>query len=131
MIALKKQIFFYALLGAMGLSVFCFADTVPVFSGGGLQEGAQIVKDNIEGTGLVEDGNLVQTIIWAVKWLLIISGILAFVAFLYAGFLYITSYINDKNPETAKKAMINTAIGIVIIIFSWVIVNFLTTLQFS
>jgi len=115
----------------MLLASNAFADTIPVFSGGGLKEGAEIVQENIKGTGLIEDGNLVETIIWAIKWLLVISGILAFVAFLYAGFLYITSYIDDKNPETAKNAMINTAIGIIIIIFSWVLVNFLTTLNFS
>lgn len=129
---MKKQIFITALIAlAVCVPDIGFSATVPVFSGGGLQEGAKIVQDNISGTGLVEDGSLVDTIIWGIKWLLVIAGILAFLAFLYAGFLYITTYLNDKNPETAKKAMINAAIGIIIIVFSWVIVNFLTTLEFN
>lgn len=119
-----------ALIAFFGVSYSLGAST-PVFNGGGLQEGAEIVRDNIEGTGLVEEGNLVETIIWGIKWLLVISGVLVFIAFLYAGFLYITTYINDKNPDAAKKAMTNAAIGILIIIFSWVIVQFLTTLEFQ
>lgn len=135
----KIQRFFFIFCTII-LSILCivmighreiFAATETVFTGGGLQEGAKIVQENIQGTGLVEEGSLVDTLIWGIKWLLILSGILAFIAFLYAGFLYITTYFNDGNPETAKNAMINAAIGILIIVFSYVIVNFLTTLEFS
>jgi hypothetical protein len=104
--------------------------TEVVFSGSGLQGGAKLVEDNIQGVGIVESGSIVETIIFIVKYVIIIAGILAFIAFIWAGFLYITTFMNDDNTEQAKKTMIYAAVGIIIILFSWVIVDFLTTLQF-
>lgn len=106
------------------------ADTTQVFSGSGIDGGAKIVKQNIGGLGIVESDSVIETVIWLIKWVLIISGILAVFAFIWAGMLYITSFVNEENNETAKKVMIYTSIGIIIIILSWTIVNFLTTFEF-
>ena len=129
-----------ALLSANG-SLFALVDTqflvansffgqgssTPVFNGSGLEGGAQIVKDNIQGVGIIEEGNIIQTIIFIIKYVLIFAGLLALFAFIWAGFLYITTFLQEENTETAKKVMMYAAIGILIIIFSWVIVDFLTT----
>lgn len=108
-------------------SIFSEGTSQPVFGGEGLQGGAEIVRENIEGVGIIEEGNIVDTIIFIIKYVLIFAGILAFFAFIWAGFLYITSFTRDENTESAKKAMMYAAIGILIILFSWVIVEFLTT----
>ena len=114
----------------LSASLFGSGGSEPVFSGGGLDEGAQLVQDNIEGTGLVDEGSIIDVVIWIIKFILIFAGILALFAFIWAGFLYITTFVNDDNHETAKKVMLYAAIGILIIIFSWVIVQFLTTFEF-
>lgn len=126
---------FFILFISNNISNILLADadaptTEVVFSGSGLQGGAKLVEDNIEGTGIVESGSIVDTIIFVVKFVIVVAGILAFIAFIWAGFLYITTFMNDDNTEQAKKTMIYAALGILIILFSWVIVDFLTTLQF-
>ncbi len=107
--------------------LFGVGNTPPVFEGEGISGGAKLVQEKIEGSnlGIAEEGSLMDTIIFVIKYLLIFSGVIALIAFLYAGFRYITSMGEDV--EVAKDAMINAAIGIIIIIFSWVIINFLIT----
>ena len=124
--------------GDGNMSALLFADSFfnqgsshPVFSGEGLEGGAQLVKDNIAGVGIIEEGNIIQTIIFIIRYVLIFAGILALFAFIWAGVLYITTFMNEENTETAKKVMMYAAIGILLIIFSWVIVDFLTTFDFN
>jgi len=107
--------------------LFGSGSTPPVFEGEGIQGGAKLVQEKIEGSnlGIAEEGSLMDSIIFVIKYLLIFAGIIALIAFLYAGFRYITSMGGDV--DVAKDAMINAAIGIVIILFSWVIINFLIT----
>ncbi len=107
--------------------LFGSGSTAPVFEGEGISGGAKLVQTEIEGSnlGIAETGSLMDSIIFVIKYLLIFSGIIALIAFLYAGFRYITSMGGEV--DVAKDAMINAAIGIVIILFSWVIINFLIT----
>lgn len=114
---------------ALQAELFGAGSSAPVFEGSGLQGGAELVENEIKGsgTGIIEEGSLIKAIIFVIKYLLIFSGILALFAFLYAGFLYIKSFGDDGDTDTAKSAMINAAIGIIIILFSWVVVDFLTT----
>lgn len=113
----------------MGLQaeLFGVGQTPPVFEGEGIQGGAKLVQEKIEGSnlGIAEEGSLMDTIIFVIKYLLIFAGVIALIAFLYAGFRYITSMGGEV--DVAKDAMINAAIGIIIIIFSWMIINFLIT----
>ena len=112
-------------------SFFGQGSSHPVFNGDGLDGGAQLVKDNIGDVGIVVEGSIITTIIFIIRYVLIFAGILALFAFIWAGFLYITTFINEENNETAKKVMLYAAIGILLIIFSWVIVDFLTTFDIS
>jgi len=114
---------------ALNAELFGDGVSAPVFSGEGIQGGATLVQEKIEGSnlGIAEGGSLMDSIIFVIKYLLIFAGIIALIAFLYAGFLYITSFGGDV--EDAKNSMINAAIGIIIIIFSWVIIVFLTTFE--
>ncbi len=104
-----------------------------VFNGGGIQGGINELEKYVKetDTGIIESGNIVKTIIFLVKIILIIAGVAAFIAFIWAGVLYITSFLNDDNNATAKKIMISAAIGIVLILLAYAIVSFLTTLSFS
>lgn len=113
--------------------VYGNGSSTPVFQGSGIQGGAELVRQEIQGSdlGIVEEGSLIQTILFIIRYILIFSGLLAFVAFLWAGFLYVTAFARDENTESAKNAMLYASIGIIIILFSWVIVEFLTTFSLN
>jgi len=58
--------------------------------------------------------NVIVIIIWAV-------GIAAVISFLYAGFKYITAGGDAEKTESAKKIIIGSIIGMIIIMFSYVV----------
>lgn len=95
------------------------------FCGGGLTEGAELVREALgEDTGIVTEGTLIQGILFWVRVFLLLTGTLAFVAFVYAGFLFVTSFANEENNEKAKKIMTYTGIGIIVILLSYALTNF-------
>lgn len=53
--------------------------------------------------------------------LLPIGGVLAVLAFIYSGFLYVTAQGNEAKLKTAHKALLYTAIGTAVLLGSWVI----------
>lgn len=55
------------------------------------------------------------------------AGIVAVAFVLYGSFLYVTSYGDDQKIELAKKTLTWAIIGIVIITFSGLIVNFIAS----
>lgn len=52
-----------------------------------------------------------------------IGGILAVLAFIYSGFLYVTAQGNETKLNTAHKALLYTAIGTAILLGAWVLAN--------
>ena len=52
-----------------------------------------------------------------------IGGVLAVLAFIYSGFLYVTAQGNEEQLKTAHKALLYTSIGTAILLGSWVLVN--------
>lgn len=53
--------------------------------------------------------------------LLPIGGVLAVIAFIYSGFLYVTAQGNGPKLKTAHTALLYTAIGTAILLGAWVI----------
>jgi len=98
-------------------------DKAAVFTGGGATAGMNAVKSEISGSGVIEEGNLIKVILGWVKFFLAILAVIAFIAFLWSGTLYITAFMNEENAETAKKVMMWTAIGIIIILLSYALTN--------
>ncbi|MDP3976090.1 MAG: hypothetical protein Q8P95_04190 [bacterium] len=66
--------------------------------------------------------NLVRTII---NYFLGFLGILAIAIVIYGGFMYVTAGVNESGAETGKKVLMYAAIGIVVILLSFVLVNLL------
>jgi hypothetical protein len=100
----------------------------PVFnctgSGCGTDGGLKTLFKNLTGTGLIQSDDIIAVILGWTRFLLALLGVLAFAAFVWAGFLYITAFAGgDENAETAKKTMIWTAIGIIVILTSYAIVS--------
>jgi len=97
-------------------------DGKPIFDGPGLIGGATIVEGGIDGN-ISQERNLKELIIGWTNFLLSISAILAVVALVWAGFLYITAFGDDSRMETAKKIVIWVVLGILLILASYAIVN--------
>ena len=57
------------------------------------------------------------------RWLLGILGGTALLLFVWHGFSWLTSMGNAEKIEAAKKALIHTTLGIIIVLASWTLVN--------
>lgn len=68
-------------------------------------------------------GTLSATIGYYINLFLGFAGLIAVVYIIIGGFRYITSAGNDEAAESGKKTLTNAVIGLVIIIFSYVIVR--------
>lgn len=69
------------------------------------------------------DGSLRSIVLKIVNFALTFLGLLAVVMVIYGGFLYVSSAGNEENVGKAKKILLYAAIGIVIIIASFALVN--------
>lgn len=69
------------------------------------------------------DGSLRGAISTVINFFLFFLGLVAVAFIIYGGFLYITSQGDDGNTEKAKNIILYAAIGIVIILVSYAIVN--------
>lgn len=64
--------------------------------------------------------DLVRTII---NYFLGFLGIITLALIIYGGFMYVTAGVNEAGADTGKKILTYAAIGIIVILLSFVIVN--------
>ncbi|MCK5460744.1 hypothetical protein KAI58_02065 [Candidatus Gracilibacteria bacterium] len=64
-----------------------------------------------------------QSILTLLNFFLFFLGIVATGFVVYGGFLYVTSQGEDSNVETAKKIISYAAIGIIVVLISFALVN--------
>ena len=122
----KIQIFSAFLVSSMALLLLPSA-LASVFNGGGVDAGVENLKGQLGGTGIIEEASITITVMFWIKVFLVIAGIIAFVAFLWAGFLYITAFTDEENAEKAKKVMMWAIIGIIVILLSYTLTNLFMT----
>lgn len=67
-------------------------------------------------------GTVLDIVTNIMKWLLIVVGILAVIAFVIAGILYLTSAGNEDRISSAKKAMVYAIIGVVVALVGLVVI---------
>jgi hypothetical protein len=77
---------------------------------------------SIDGFGL-PDGSVYAIIANILNWLLAIIGIMGIIGFLISGGMYILSSGDDKMAGTAKNAMVNSIIGIIVALSGYVIIQ--------
>jgi len=94
----------------------------PIFNGPGLRGGADKVGATIDNA-VSKERDLKKLIIDWSNFLLSIAAIMAVVALVWAGFLYITAFGDDSRMETAKKIVIWVVGGILLILGAYAIVN--------
>ncbi|MGE3279354.1 MAG: hypothetical protein AB7J40_06315 [Candidatus Altimarinota bacterium] len=64
--------------------------------------------------------DLVRTIL---NYFLGFLGIITLAIIIYGGFMYVTAGVNEAGADTGKKVLTYAAIGIIVILLSFVIVN--------
>ncbi|OHB10715.1 MAG: hypothetical protein A3G05_00960 [Candidatus Zambryskibacteria bacterium RIFCSPLOWO2_12_FULL_45_14] len=90
--------------------------------GGGTSIPVNITLDNPFKQGV---GNSLFTLMKAIvdNIILPVGGVLAVLAFIYSGFLYVTASGNDTKLKTAHKSLLYTAIGTAVLLGSWLLAN--------
>jgi hypothetical protein len=72
-----------------------------------------------------------QLLVDIVKYFLTFLGLVAVIVFIYGGWLWMTSGGNQARLSDAKKVLTNAIIGLLIIIFSFVIVTWIANWAFN
>lgn len=94
----------------------------PVFTGPGLEGGA-LLAENLLDDNVSKERDLKELVIGWTNFLLSVAALLAVIAIVWAGFLYVTAAGDDSRMETAKKIIIWVFIGILLILAAYAIVN--------
>ncbi|PIT90758.1 MAG: hypothetical protein COU22_00395 [Candidatus Komeilibacteria bacterium CG10_big_fil_rev_8_21_14_0_10_41_13] len=110
---------------------FCFL-ALPLISQAGILPACAIGnQDGSLGNRACGLCDIVQTAVNIFRFILGILGGAALLMFVWHGFNFLTSQGNKERVEAAKKGLVHTIIGIVIVLFSWFIVNFIIVVATS
>ncbi|MEK7629304.1 MAG: TrbC/VirB2 family protein [Patescibacteria group bacterium] len=85
------------------------------------------LQPEIVGVESFTKERLTSTVTIVVNYIIGIVAIVAVVMIVWAGYLYITAGMDEKNVEKAKKMLLYGIIGIVVVILSYSIVSFATS----
>jgi len=82
---------------------------------------AQWSTGNLTGFGL-PDNSVASILKTFIRWAVAIIGLLGIIAFIYAGYLYLTAGGDSTRLETAKKVLIYAIVGIAVAVLGLVAV---------
>lgn len=86
------------------------------------------LPQNPYGSGsLAGSTDLMGLVTIVLKALLFLSGIVAVIAIIIGGYLYMTSGGNEEAAEKGKKVLLNAIFGLILVILAYVIVSVITT----
>lgn len=88
--------------------------------------GTELAKISLAGTGITETEDFGDFIIKLVNFALPFLALAAFVGYVFAGFLYVTAFGNDEQLTKAKKILIWSSVGLLLVILSFSITQLLT-----
>lgn len=111
---MKKNLIYYSIVF---ISIFSLA--ISVHAAGGSDLPIITLKNPFRLDG--DLFTLIKTIINEI--ILPLGGMLAVLAFIYSGFLYVTAQGNDTKIQKAHTALLYTAIGTAILLGAWAIAN--------
>ena len=75
------------------------------------------------GTGLPETNDLSDIIINIMNWLLVIVGVIAIIAFVISGILYLTAAGDSNQIDGAKTAMTWSIVGVIVALMGYVVIS--------
>lgn len=91
------------------------------------EAGTLEAKGDLASSGITHTDKASDLIIKYVNFLLPYLTLAAFVGFVVAGFFYVTAYGNEEQLQKAKKILIWSSVGLILVIASFTIVQFLTS----
>ena len=111
----------------LSLALFLVMSVGLVFAQGsvGGNPSIDVTLDNPFGSGQNSLFGLIRTIINDV--VLPIGGVIAVLAFIYSGFLYVTAQGNETKIKKAHQALLYTSIGTAVLLGAWVIATVVCT----
>ncbi len=110
--------------GLLGLPLLVLAQ-------GGVQGGLNNLRVLFPGTGIIGSSSLAGPnglIFNIINALLLIVGAIAVLFVIIGGFWYVTSAGNEEQAEKGRTTVVNSIIGIVIVILSYVVINVIVNL---
>jgi len=107
---------------SIGSGSFFAPYTGPVFDGPGLKQGADIARNRLDHSISHEKDLKILAIGWS-KFFLSLAAIVAVIALIYAGILFLTDFGSGTGSEKAKKIILWVVVGILLILGSYAIVN--------
>jgi hypothetical protein len=113
----KKFLKQLLIVTALMVGAITLLSVVPMTAFAALGDEANPFKD------LPPDGNIKPLVVKIVNYALTFLGIVAVMMIIYAGIRYVTSAGKQESIDTAKKIILYSLIGIVIILLSYAIVN--------
>ena len=87
-------------------------------------EDLKVSIPNVSVLNKMDSTNIPVIIGRAVKGILSIMGSIAFVMYMYGGVLFMTAAGNASKEEKAKKVLVWTTLGLVVVLASYIIVDF-------
>lgn len=121
-------LFFLALVTLFLLSLDGGTLKASIFDGAGLRGGLGIAQGNLNGSGIRMDANLVIVIVSIINAVLPYAAIATLVALVTAGFFFILGFGSDTAIQRAKKIMIWSIVGLIVILFAFIITQFILEL---
>ncbi|GEM_PF-3381434 len=110
----------FLMVAVLILTVFCFAHPTAAQNTTDIYE--QSIQDlNLPGIGL--SVGVVELIVRIINIFLGLLGLIAVVLLIYAGFLWMTANGDPKKVQKARDIIVEALIGLVIIIFAFIIVQ--------
>ena len=113
-----------ALLVFIGVVAGNGSITASIFDGDGLIGGLGKAEQEIQGTGIREETDIVVAIGNVINYILMFVALIVFIMILIAGFILIFSFGSDTAIQRARKIIIWSVAGLVVIILAYVIVEF-------
>jgi hypothetical protein len=107
-------------LAAVLVAYFLMPDAIDTFA---QSLGADSGRIDAIQTATGGSGSLIGLLQTLINYFLGFLGILSVAMIIYGGFQYVTAGVNEQGAETGKKILIYAAIGVIVILLSFVIVN--------
>jgi len=119
---IQKNKWTIIMFAAMTVMVFFVPDTADAgFLKGQLFDPNRDLPDNLADAG--GDSTLREIILLAINFILGFVGLIAVIMLIYGGFILLTSSGEEEKTKKAKSTILFAIIGIVVILFSFAIIN--------
>lgn len=114
---IKNKIFILSVVSLVIFSFFWITGLELVFA-------QNAIVENIPVTGLPDNSGGIADILSSIlSWLLGVLGVIAIISFVISGIMYLTASGNERQLDTAKRAMTYSIIGVVVALSGYIVVR--------